>query len=183
MKRYPCIILTLVVAVFCIGGCATIDATMEKIPVPNITGGPKAADSDLYRKVPASMRADVKEAEFDLKRAEANVNLAENQLTLSEMKKERETLANKYAKYNRELAEILVKKANLKVEIEKMKAIDNSNLGDRASNIKSIANLKTKKLDAESDEIKIKSEMDMTNLKIKKLDKAITAQDKKISKK
>jgi len=156
---------------------------MEKIPVPNITGGPKAADSELYRKVPASMRAGVKEAEFDLKRAEANVNLAENQLTLSEMKKEREILANKYAKYNKELAEIIVKKANLKVEIEKMKAIDNSNLGDRASNIKSIADLKTKKLSTESDEIKIKSEMDMANLKIKELDKAIMAQDKKISKK
>jgi len=183
MKRFPYIILTLVVAVSCIGGCATIDATMEKIPVPNITGGSKEADNDLYRKVPASMRADVKEAEFDLKRAEANVNLAENQLTLSELKKEREILANKYAEYNRDLADILVKKANLKVEIEKMKAIDNSNLGDRASNIKSIANLKTKKLSTESDEIKVKSEMDMTNLKIKELDKAIMAQDKKISKK
>ena len=129
------------------------------------------------------MRADVKEAQFDLKRAKANASQAEKKLTLSELKKEREILRNKYAKYNKDLSEVLVKKANFKVEIEKIEAIDNSNLGDRASNIKNIANLKTKKLGAESEEIKIKADMDMTGLKIKELNKQIKAQDKKISKK
>ncbi len=179
MKRFPFIILTLIVAISITGGCAT----MEKIPVPKITGGSKKADSDLYRKVPSSMRADVKEAEYDLKRAKANALQADRKLTLSEMKKEREILRNKYAKYNKSLSEVLVEKANINLEIKKLQAIDNSNLGDRAGNIKGIANLKTKKLDTETDEIKIKADMDMTNLEIKELNKKIKAQDKKISKK
>ena len=179
MKRFPYMILSLIVTISITGGCAT----MEKISVPNITGGAKKADGDLYRKVPSSMRADVKEAEYDLKRAKANASQAEKRLALSEMKKEREILRNKYAKYNKNLAEILVKKANIIVEIERMEAIDNSNLGDRADNIKSIASLKTKKLSTESEVIKIKADMDMTNLKIKKLNKQIKVQDKKISKK
>jgi hypothetical protein len=98
------------------------------------------------------------------------------------MKKEREILRNKYAKYNKNLSEVLVKKANIKVEIKKMEAIDNSNLGDRAGNIKNIANLKTKKLGIESDEIEIKADMDMTDLRIKQLNKLIIAQGKKIKK-
>lgn len=179
MKRFLHIILTLVAVIALTGGCAT----MKKIPVPNITGGSAKSDSELYRKVPASMRADVKEAEYDLKRAKSNASQADKNLTLSEMKKEREILRNKYAKYNKNLAEVLVKKANIHLEIEKMEAIDNSNLGDRADNIKNIASLKTKKLSTESDEIKIKADMDMTNLKIKQLNKQIKAQGKKISKK
>jgi hypothetical protein len=178
MKRFLYIILTLVVAISFSGGCAT----MEKISMPKITGGSGESDSGLYRKVPASMRADVKEAEFDLKRANANALQADEKLTLSEMKKEREILRNKYAKYNKNLSEVLVRKANIKVEIKKMEAIDNSNLGDRAGNIKNIANLKTKKLGIESDEIEIKADMDMTDLRIKQLNKLIIAQGKKIKK-
>ena len=179
MKRFLYIILTLVVAVSFTGGCAT----MNKISVPKLTGGPEESDSGLYRKVPASLRAEVKEAEFDLKRAKANALMADEKLTLSEMKKEREILRNKYSKYNKNLSEVLLKKADIGVEISKMEAIDNSNLGDRASNIKTIANMKTKKLGIESDEIEIKADMDMTNLRIKQLNKLIITQEKKIKKK
>ena len=179
MKRFLHIILTLVAVTAFTGGCAT----MKKIPVPKIPGSSAKSDSDLYRKVPASMRADVKEAEYDLKRAKANASQAEKNLALSEMKKEREILRNKYSKYNKNLAEVLVEKANIHLEIEKMEAIDNSNLGNREENIKNIASLKTKKLNSESDAIKIKADMDMTNLKIKQLNKQIKAQGQKISKK
>lgn len=183
MKRLLFIILTLVVAISFTGGCATMNATMNKISVPKITGGSEESDSGLYRKVPASMRADVKEAEFDLKRAKTNALMADEKLTLSEMQKEREILRNKYARYDKTLAEVLIKKADIGVEIKKMEAIDNSNLGDRASNIKTIANLKTKQLGIESDEIEIKADMEMTNLRIKELTKLIVAQEKKVQKK
>ena len=183
MKRFLYNFLILVVTISFAGGCATMNATMKKIPVPNITGGSEKSDNDLYRKVPASMRADVKEAEFDLKRAKANALMAEEKLTLSEMKKEREILRNKYARYNKNLSAVLLKKADIGVEIKKMEAIDNSNLGDRESNIKTIASLKTKKLSIESDEIEIKADMDMANLRIKQLNKLIFAQEKKVKKK
>ena len=160
-----------------------MNETMKKIPVPNITGSSEESDDNLYKKVPASLRADVKEAEFDLKRAKANAFMADEKLALSDMQKERELLKNKYAKYNKKLSEVLLKKADIGVKIKKMEAIDNSNLGDRASNIKTIASLKTKQLSIESDEVDIKADMEMTDLKIKQLNKQIVAQQKKIKKK
>jgi multidrug resistance efflux pump len=164
MKRFLHTILTLLIALAFIGGCST----MQKIPgVSRITGSNEKADDGLYRKVPASMRADVKEAQFDLKRAKANANLAEEKL----------------AKYNKSLAGVLVKKADIWVEIQKLEAIDNSNLGNKEDNIKRIANLKTRKLGVESDEIETKADMDTTQLRIKKITKQIVTQEKKVKKK
>jgi hypothetical protein len=176
MKRLAYTILTLLFALSFMGGCAT----MSKIPVPDIPLISKESDDELYRKVPASMRADVKEAQYDLKRAKSNAAQAEEKLKLAEMKKEREVLKNKYARYNKDLAGVLIKKANMVVEIKKMEAISNSNLGDKADNIKMIASMKTKRLGIESDEIEVKADMDTTQLRIKELNKQIGAQQKRV---
>ena len=178
MKRLAYTILTLLLALSFMGGCST----MSKIPVPDIPLVSKESDDELYRKVPASMRADVKEAQYDLKRAKANAAQAEEKLKLAQLKKEREILRNKYAKYNRDLSDVLIKKADMGVEIRKMEAINNSNLGDKADNIKMIASMKTKRLGVESDEIEIKADMDTTQLRIKELNKKIGTQLKKVKK-
>lgn len=181
MKRFLYISMTLVLAVFFFGGCSM----MEKVPVPKImeSSSKKSADPELYRKVPASMRAEVKEAEYDLKRAQSNISLSEKQLQLAELKKEREILRNKYAKFNRQLADVLEEKANVRVEIKKMEAIDNSNLGDKTANIKRIASLKTKHLSIESDIVEIKADMDTTKVHIKQLTKQIITHEKRLPKK
>ena len=180
MIRFLHTILILLIALAFLGGCSTV----QKLPgVSKITGQEKESDEGLYRKVPASMRADVKEAEFDLKRAKANSNLAEEKLKLAEMRKEREILKNKHAKYNKNLAAILVKKADVWVQIQKLEAIDNSNLGNKEDNIKRIAYLKNRKLGVESDEIEIKADMDTTQLRIKEKTKQIVTQEKKVKKK
>jgi outer membrane murein-binding lipoprotein Lpp len=175
MKRFSHTILALIFALVFLTGCSS----MPKIPVPKIPGVSKeSADDELYRKVPASMRADVKEAQYDLKRAKSNVAKADEQLKLAELKKEREILKNKYARYNKDLAEVLVKKADIGVEIKKLEAVNNANLGDKADIIKQIAHMKTKQLSIESDEIEIKADMDTTHLRIKQLSKQIDAQEK-----
>lgn len=180
MQRILLAILSFLIVFAFIGGCSTV----QKMPgMSKISSAKKESDDGLFRKVPASMRADVKEAEFDLKRAKANASMAEKKLKLSEMKKEREILENKYAKYNTNLAAVLVKKADIRVAIKKLEAIDNSNLGDKEDNINRIASLKTKKLSIESDAIEIKADMDTTQLRIKKITKKIKAHQKKIKKK
>ena len=179
MKRFLFITLTLLVVLAFTGGCSSI----SKIQVPKLSGASKESEEGLYRKVPASLRADVKEAKYDLKRAKSNSSLAEKKLKLSDLKKEREILRNEYAKHNKKLAQVLVEKANIGVEIKKMEAIDNSNLGDKAGNIKRIASLKTKSLSIESGAIEIKADMDTTKLEIKQLTKQIILQEKKIRKK
>ncbi len=180
MQRMLFTMLAFLIVFAFIGGCSTV----QKMPgMSKISSPKKESDDGLFRKVPASMRADVKEAEFDLKKAKANASLAEKKLKLSEMKKEREILENKYAKYNTNLAEVLVKKADIRVAIKKMEAIDNSNLGNKEDNINRIASLKTKKLSVESDAIEIKADMDTTQLRIKALTKQIKTHEKKIKKK
>ena len=178
MKRLAYTILTLFLALSFMGGCSS----MPKIPDIPLVSNAKESDDELYRKVPASMRADVKEAQYDLKRAKSNAAQAEEKLKLAELKKEREVLKNKYARYNRDLSEVLIKKADIAVEIKKMEAINNSNLGDKADNIKMIANMKTKRLGIESDEIEIKADMDTAQFRIKQLTKQIGAQQKKVKK-
>ena len=155
---------------------------MPKMPDIPLVSNNKESDDELYRKVPASMRADVKEAQYDLKRAKSNAAQAEEKLKLAELKKEREILRNKYARYNKNLSDVLIKKADIAVEIKKMEAINNSNLGDKADNIKMIAGMKTKKLGIESDEIEIKADMDTTQHHIKQLNKQIVVQQKKVKK-
>ena len=176
MKRLTYTILTLLFALSFMGGCSS----MPKITIPDIPLISKEPDDELYRKVPASMRADVKEAQYDLKRAKSNAAQAEKKLKLAELKKEREVLRNKYARYNKDLAKVLIKKADIGVEIKKMEAINDSNLGDKADYIKMIANMKTKRLGIESDEIEIKADMDTTQLRIKELTKQIGSQGKKL---
>ena len=178
MKRLAYTILTLLFALSFMGGCSS----MPKIPIPDIPLVSKEPDDELYRKVPASMRADVKEAEYDLKRAKSNAAQAEKKLKLAELKKEREILKNKYARYNKDLSGVLIKKAGIKVEIKKAEAINNANLGDKADNIKTIASMKTKRLGIESDEIEIKADMDTAQFRIKELSKQIGAQQKKVKK-
>ena len=178
MKRIAYSILTVFLALSFMGGCSS----MPKMPDIPLVSSNKESDDELYRKVPASMRADVKEAKYDLKRAKSNAAQAEEKLKLAELKKEREILRNKYARYNRNLADVMIKKADIEVEIKKMEAINDSNLGDKTDNIKMIAGMKTKRLGIESDEIEIKADMDTTQHHIKQLNKQIGVQQKKVKK-
>ena len=86
------------------------------------------------------------------------------------------SLEKKYADLNRKLAEIEVHKAEATIERRKQEAIDNANLGDRSTNIKKIAELRTKELDIESDGVKTKAEMDTLDLAIKNLENKINHQ-------
>lgn len=178
MKWYTC--FTFLVALALLGGCITIPGIKSS---PEKTSGSQIStaqtEKGLYSKVPVAMRAPVNEAEFDLKQARAKLELAEEKVKLAELKKERALLERKCADYEMELAKILQKKAELAVEIKKLEAIDNSNLGNKEDNIKRIADLKTDKLKLESEGIQVKVQLDTTELKIKGLTKEIIAQEGK----
>ena len=183
MKRLWYMGLTFLMALSLLAGCATmpsLKSSTSKTPgTKRSTGKTKEG---LYSQVPAAMRAGVREAEFDLKQAKAKAGIAREKVKLAELQKERALLERKYADYGMKLAEIHERQLELEVEIRKLEAIDNSNLGDKEDNIKGIANLKTKKLSVESDGIRVKAEFDTTELKIKRLTKEIEAQKIKAQK-
>lgn len=177
MKRLLYICFILVLSCLFLTGCFTTSGS--KKGTTKKKRAPKG-DVGLYSQVPAAMRSDVKEAEFDLKQAKENVTLAEKKVTLAEMKKERALLGKKHADTNKKLAEILEKKANITIEVKKFEAIDKAKLGDKVDNIKNIANQKSKELEVESDSVIIQAELATYEIKMKQLTKKIREQERKL---
>ena len=181
MKRVCSIGLTFLMALSLLAGCASMPVFKGSKTQTSASKGSRGTKKEgLYSQVPAAMRAPVREAEFDLKEAKAKMELAREKVKLAELQKERALLERKNADYGMEFSQIKERTAELEVEIKKLEAIDNANLGDKAHNIKEIANLKTKKLGMESDAIQVKAEFDTAELKIKKLTKEIEAQNMRV---
>ena len=181
MKRLWYMGLTVLMALSLLAGCASIPvlkSSTRKTPASKGSLGSKK--EGLYSQVPAAMRAPVKEAEFDLKEAKTKAEIAREKVKLAELQKEQALLETKWVDYGMKFTEINEKAAELAVEIRKLEAIDNANLGDKEDNIRGIANLKTKKLGMESNGIQVKAEFDTTELRIKKLTKEIEAQKKRV---
>ena len=172
-KRNFLFTISIVVMISWMSGCSSL---------PGIKNRPtsKKQAGTLYSSVPSAMRAPVKEATFDLKQATANLALANEKVKLAELKKERATVAKKQADHQKKLAETLLKKAEITIERKKMEAIDNANLGDKAANIKKVADLRTKELGIESDAVKTQAVVSTLELDIKKLNKKIMRQEKRV---
>jgi chromosome segregation ATPase len=176
MKRLLVFNLALLLALTLMIGC-------ESLPKPRLPTKKKStttSDKSLYAKVPASMKADVKEAEFDLKQAKSGVNTARKKVEIAQLKRERSDLQKRYADYELDVAEATQREAEVKVDLEQWEAIDDAGLGDKESNIKTIANLKSKKLKAEDTKIQSKASLETTALKIKKLSKKIRSLESKL---
>jgi len=174
-KRYFLLTVSLTVAFTWIVGCSSIPG------FKSTSSAAKPANKGLYSSVPASMRAPVKEATFDLKRSESKLKLATEQVKLAELESERAGLQKKQADLNHTLAQTMVEKAKVAIERKKLEAIDNANLGDKASNIKKIADYKTKELGIESDAVRIKASIATLDLDVKKLNKKINLQARKVN--
>jgi hypothetical protein len=179
MKRSVTTALAVFIAITFLVGC--VSTPMTKSSSSSGSGGKVAAPAS-YSQVPASLRGPVKEAEFDLRQAKEYSKLANEKVKLAELQKEWALLNDKNAGYEKKLAEVRERKAEIVVEVKMAEAIDNAGLGDKEENIKNIASLKTKELDITSDEIKIKADIDTTELKLKRLNKQIRSQKAAVAK-
>lgn len=154
-------------------GCATLS--------PGKTSTKKkTSDKTLYSQVPESMRADVKEADFDLKEAKRLVKVAKDKVGVGKMKRELGDKQKKLSDYELKAAEKTLEEKEINVEVKKWEAIDNANLGDKIDNIKKVAKLKSKKLNAEAAAVEAKADTATTRLEIKKLRKKISKMEAKI---
>jgi len=180
MKRLLILNLVLLLALLLATGC---QSTLAKLPGAKKSGGSpakKTTDVSLYNRVPASMKADVKEAEFDLKQSKANVNRSKKLVEIADMKRERSILRKKYADFGLQVANAMQRGAEVNVELKQWEAIDAAGLGDKETNIKTIANLKSKQLKAEDAKIQSTASRETTGVKIKKLSKRINSMESKL---
>jgi hypothetical protein len=179
-KRYFLLAISLAVAITWTVGCSSLKNFMKSSSSTTSSSSGKTASKGLYSSVPASMRAPVKEASFDLKRSESNLKIAKERVKLAELKSQRADIEKKQADLKEKLAETMVKKETVTLQRTRLEAIDNANLGDKASNIKKIASYKTKELNIESDLVNTKADIETLDLEIKKLNKQINLQARKV---
>ena len=179
MKRHATTAMAVLIAITIVIGC--VSTPMTKSSSKSSSSGKVTAPAS-FSQVPASLRGPVKEAQFDLRQAKNNSKLADEKVKLAALQKERALLNDKNAGYVRKLADIQERKAEIIVEVKMAEAIDNAGLGNKEENIKNIANLRTKELDVTTDEIKIQADIDTTELKLKRLDKQIKAQQRAVAK-
>ncbi len=165
--------LLIAVALFWLAGCTSF-------PGKKSSTAKKAPQQDLYTQVPATMRAPADDAANDLRQAKADLKLADEQVKLTELQKEQAILEEKRAEQVQKLAKTMVQKSEVILERKKLEAIDNANLGDKAANIKKIANLKTKELSIESNAVKTRAEIATLDLDIKKLNRKVILQASKV---
>jgi hypothetical protein len=180
MKRLLILNLALLLALLLVTGC---QSTLAKLPGVKSGSGAtakKSSDVSLYNKVPASMKADVKEAEFDLKQSKANVNRSKKLVEIADLKRERAILHKKHADFGLQVANAMQQAAEVNVELKQWEAIDAAGLGDKETNIKNIANLKSKQLKAEDSKIQSTASRETTGVKIKKLSKKINSMESKL---
>lgn len=172
MKKFSCINLTFLFAISLAVGCATTKDITGTI-TSKVTSITSDVDQNLFAQVPEEMREGVKKAEFDLK-------VSEEKVKLTELKKELASTQKQYAGYEQDQAQTYHKEAAIAVDIAKMEAIDSSGLGKKDDNIKTIADLKAKKLGLEADRIKINAKLATTERRINDLTEQIKAQEEKI---
>jgi len=172
MKRFSYTGFIILLAISLAVGCATTKDITGNI-TSKVTSITSNVDQNLFAQVPEDMRKGVKKAEFDLKVSEEKVKLVE-------LKKELASTQKQYAGYEQDQAQTYHKEAAIAVDIAKMEAIDSSGLGKKDDNIKTIADLKAKKLGVEAGRIKINARLSTTERRINDLTEQIKAQEEKI---
>ena len=180
MKRLLYLNLALLLALFLAVGCQSTLAKLPGATSKSGTSAKKSSDVSLYNRVPASMKADVKEAEFDFKQSKANVNRSKKLVEIADLKRERAVLHKKYADFGLQVANATQRGAEVNVELKQWEAIDAAGLGDKETNIKTIANLKSKQLKAEDAKIQSTASRETTGVRIKKLSKRINSLESKL---
>ncbi len=164
MKKFWYVNLAFVIAFLFSTGCET---------TKKITSIGSPAYKELLPQVSEDMKDDVYSAEFDMK-------VSEEKLKLAELKNKLADNQENYSDDEVDLAENYYKEAEITLEIQKVEAIIKSNLGKKKDNIKSLANLKSKKLRTRADRIKIEAGLETTELAINDLLKQIKDQEEMI---
>ena len=168
MKRLWHVNLTILIAFLFSIGCETTRNIQKSI---TSIGSPEYRE--LIAQLPEDMKDDVYKAEFDMK-------VSGEKLKLAKLKNKLAVNQENYSDSEVDLAKKLYEKAEITLEIQNLEVIMKSGLGEKKDNIKTLANLKSKKLRTEADRIKIEAELETTKLVISDLLKQIKAREEMI---
>lgn len=167
--RFKIYLLVLLASTF-IAGCSTTQGL--KTSIASIT---ENVDTAIVNKIPADKKEGFSQAEFNLKVADQKVKLAELK---SELAARQKTSAG----LEEDLANNFLKETAIDYDLVKIEAIISSGLGKKEDNLKLKTKLQLKKLEIQSDRVKInadleevKAKSDSISAEIAKMDEAIKA--------
>ncbi len=167
MKKAGIIFLLLSMLAFV--GCAELKSSITE-KVTSITSN---VDPNLVAKVPDDKRGGFPKAEFAVK-------LGEEKLKLAELKSDLAAKEKKYIGYEEELVSIDLKEAVLDYDIIKLEAVDAAGLMKKEDSIKTLTNLKLKKVDLQGDRIKADANMASVKRQIQDIKENIKGQEDKV---
>ncbi len=168
MRRVTMLSLFVVLCLSVFLGCETTKSLKGKL-TSKVSGMTSNVDEDLLAQVPEEKREDVEKAAIALKVSEEKLKLAGLKIQLADFQK-------KHAGYEEELADELHEEALLALDIAKLEAIDRSDLGEKEDIINKRADLKSKKLEAEAERVKIEAKVATSKRHIDQLTKQIQNQ-------
>lgn len=155
-----------------LAGCAATQEAKTSI-TSTVYSLTSSVDPAVVSQLPADKKEGFPQAEFAL-------TVAEQKLKLAKLKTDMASAQKKLADYDEDLAANLQKEAAIDYDLVKIDAIMNAGLGKKEDNPKIKANLQSKKLQLQSDRIKINSHMDVTRMKIKSLSEEIARKEEAI---
>jgi hypothetical protein len=130
-------------------------------------------DPALVAKVPGDQRGGFPKAELAVK-------IGEEKLKLARMKSELAAKQGKYVDYEEDLVNMDFSDVSLDYDIVKLQAIDASGLGKKEDNIKTLTNLKIKKVNLQADRIKADANLAGVKQQMTALSEKIKAQEEHV---
>jgi hypothetical protein len=168
-RKYSGVILGLMVAAG-LAGCATTQelTSTVKSTVSSITS---TVDPAIVSQVPADKREGFAKAEYELKVAEEKLNLAV-------LKTEYASAQKRIASLEEDLADSFRKEAVTDYDLVKIEAIIKAGLGkSKEDNLKTKAELQSKKLKMQANRITIQNDLDLSKVKADDLAAQVAKKD------
>lgn len=100
--------------------------------------------------------------------------------TLASLEEQHDKIQRERSETNNDMLELLVKEKQYRVQVAKLEAVDRNQLGDKITNIESIAETHVDALKVQQKRLKLESEVAIMDVKLSKLKEQINVQKEKI---
>lgn len=164
--------LFLAAAILNVGCMSTVSSTFDSAK-RSLTFEKQPESIALYSQVKDEDKAMVTELDHE-------VAVTKELKTLAALEEQHDKIQRERSETNNDMLELLVKEKQYRVQVAKLEAVDRNQLGDKITNIESIAETHVDALKVQQKRLKLESEVAIMDVKLGKLKEQINVQKEKI---
>ena len=164
--------LFLAAAILNVGCMSTVSSTFDSAK-RSLTFEKQPESIALYSQVKDEDKAMVTELDHE-------VAVTKELKTLAALEEQHDKIQRERSETNNDMLELLVKEKQYRVQVAKLEAVDRNQLGDKITNIESIAETHVDALKVQQKRLKLESEVAIMDVKLSKLKEQINVQKEKI---